>query len=262
MSTLVENIKKLIVGIGADIQQLQRQIDRLNIPSQTEHQFTDEEKHRLLRTMKFFEKKMDTDGDRLSDYDEFEKYNTNPEKADSDDDGINDKDEITRGSNPNIPEEIIQYTGEIPLTGSISNSNIKLGNFISTDTPYQYSSIDSNGLITANLQIGDVIEFTEYSNQTMSYGNASSIFLDNIDITNNGYYVSFMGKDGDYYEVNLGYEMLTTRIYLMDRYNAVAVLYKGNQEVARKTFGYTSGEVRYVSLYDYNKHKIIVKYYR
>ncbi|RPI02327.1 MAG: OmpA family protein [Ignavibacteriae bacterium] len=38
--------------------------------------------------------KSDTDGDGLSDGDEFNKYHTNPLKADSDGDGLNDKDEL------------------------------------------------------------------------------------------------------------------------------------------------------------------------
>jgi len=48
--------------------------------------------------------KADTDGDGLSDKDEINRYNTNPIKADSDGDGINDYQEIQKGLNPNNPD--------------------------------------------------------------------------------------------------------------------------------------------------------------
>lgn len=46
----------------------------------------------------------DTDGDGLSDYEEFYIYKTSPYLADSDSDNIDDKKEIDTGSNPNCRE--------------------------------------------------------------------------------------------------------------------------------------------------------------
>ncbi len=46
----------------------------------------------------------DTDYDGLNDFDELYVYTTSPYLADSDSDGISDKDEIEGGKNPNCPE--------------------------------------------------------------------------------------------------------------------------------------------------------------
>ncbi len=47
------------------------------------------------------DKKTDTDGDGLSDYDEKNIYHTSPYLADSDSDGISDYTEVTTGTDPN-----------------------------------------------------------------------------------------------------------------------------------------------------------------
>src|SRR5258708_2817826 len=49
-------------------------------------------------------KSKDTDGDGLSDYDEVYVYHTSPYLKDSDSDGIDDKTELKRGTDPNCPE--------------------------------------------------------------------------------------------------------------------------------------------------------------
>lgn len=50
-------------------------------------------------------KARDSDGDRLSDYDEMFVHNTNPLSADTDDDGLNDYDELmVRETDPNNPD--------------------------------------------------------------------------------------------------------------------------------------------------------------
>lgn len=46
----------------------------------------------------------DSDKDTLADYDELYQYGTSPYLADSDSDGISDKDEVTNGQDPNCPE--------------------------------------------------------------------------------------------------------------------------------------------------------------
>ncbi len=49
-------------------------------------------------------KNKDSDGDGLSDYDEIYLYHTSPYLKDTDSDGVDDKTEITRGTDPNCPE--------------------------------------------------------------------------------------------------------------------------------------------------------------
>lgn len=46
---------------------------------------------------------LDTDSDVLNDYDELYTYNTSPYLADSDSDGLTDKEEVTSGNDPNCP---------------------------------------------------------------------------------------------------------------------------------------------------------------
>ncbi|MEI7741808.1 MAG: hypothetical protein WCJ29_04870 [bacterium] len=49
-------------------------------------------------------KAKDTDFDGISDYDEINFYSTSPYLADSDSDGIDDKTELVRGTDPNCPQ--------------------------------------------------------------------------------------------------------------------------------------------------------------
>ncbi|MBI2482713.1 hypothetical protein HYV74_00880, partial [Candidatus Uhrbacteria bacterium] len=46
---------------------------------------------------------MDTDGDGLSDFEEFERIHSSPFLADSDSDGRTDKQEVEAGEDPNCP---------------------------------------------------------------------------------------------------------------------------------------------------------------
>ena len=62
----------------------------------------------------------DSDGDGLSDEDELNKYGTKPDKADSDDDGIDDPTEIAYGLDPNNP--IIITLSSEPVEGVASDS--------------------------------------------------------------------------------------------------------------------------------------------
>ena len=65
----------------------------------------------------------DSDGDGLSDYDEFHRYGTDPMAADSDGDGLNDADELARGTDPKkadsdddgLPDGVEVESGSDPL---------------------------------------------------------------------------------------------------------------------------------------------------
>ncbi len=64
-------------------------------------------------------KNKDTDKDGLTDYDEFNVYNTSPYLADSDSDNIFDKKEIESGNDPNCPQgknclEIAESPSAVP----------------------------------------------------------------------------------------------------------------------------------------------------
>jgi len=50
--------------------------------------------------------KADTDGDGLTDWEEFALYKTDPLKKDTDGDGFTDKEELDRGYNPLGPGKI------------------------------------------------------------------------------------------------------------------------------------------------------------
>lgn len=73
----------------------------------------------------------DTDRDGLVDYLETDKYKTSPYLADSDSDGLTDKEEIDRGSNPNCPEGQTCY---VELSdGTVADSAQTLQTTVSND---------------------------------------------------------------------------------------------------------------------------------
>ncbi|UNU74090.1 hypothetical protein LU293_04130 [Moraxella nasovis] len=53
---------------------------------------------RALRTVALTEKQRDADNDRITDYDEYEKYGTNPDNKDTDNDGYSDYSEVMEHS--------------------------------------------------------------------------------------------------------------------------------------------------------------------
>ncbi len=70
----------------------------------------------------------DTDGDSISDYDEINVYKTSPYLKDSDSDGIDDKTEIEKGTDPNCPEG--KKCGEVltAVTGDGTGNNTAVTN--------------------------------------------------------------------------------------------------------------------------------------
>ena len=63
-------------------------------------------------------KKIDTDGDGLSDYDEINIYHTSPYLKDSDSDGKDDKAEIAAGTDPNCPEGQNCFSQTLPSSNA------------------------------------------------------------------------------------------------------------------------------------------------
>lgn len=86
----------------------------------------------------------DTDGDGLTDYDEFYIYNTSPYLVDSDGDGISDKDEIDAGTDPNCPTDKNCARTTLP-----SNTNIQTNSLLGDLQPDQTTS-SGTGELTAD----------------------------------------------------------------------------------------------------------------
>jgi hypothetical protein len=100
-------------------------------------------------------KNQDSDLDGLDDWSEINVYGTSPYLSDTDNDGLNDKQEITRGSNPNCPEgldcSLISSTPlEAALTSEVENINSIISNIGDTDmqTMMQYEQELLAGTIT------------------------------------------------------------------------------------------------------------------
>ncbi len=64
---------------------------------------------------------VDTDGDGLTDWEETNTYGTNPNLADSDDDGMDDGDEIAAGTSPTSDTSVLALVdvAELPGGGDI-----------------------------------------------------------------------------------------------------------------------------------------------
>ncbi|MFH0814573.1 MAG: hypothetical protein V1902_00555 [Candidatus Falkowbacteria bacterium] len=68
-------------------------------------------------------KTMDTDQDKISDYDELSIYGTSPYLADSDSDSFDDKTEIDSGNDPNCPKGQNCFTSEVLATTNTAGSS-------------------------------------------------------------------------------------------------------------------------------------------
>ena len=81
----------------------------------------DQNSQELTEALALLEQKQkDTDGDLLSDYDELNTYGTSPYLADSDSDGVSDKEEIDTGHDPNCPGSDTCFKSDT----NISNQNL------------------------------------------------------------------------------------------------------------------------------------------
>ena len=96
---------------------------------------------------------IDTDGDGLSDYDEQYLYGTSPYLEDTDSDGISDKVEIERGTDPKCPE------GQNCLSGNY---------FAEQSVNSDLSANSSNNLVLTNLNNSE--EFTDEELRAMLAG--------------------------------------------------------------------------------------------
>jgi hypothetical protein len=80
-------------------------------------------------------KKVDTDQDGLSDYDELNVYHTSPYLEDSDSDGISDKDEVLTNQDPNCPKGQVCTTLLDNSTSGSATSTISTQGLPSTQIP-------------------------------------------------------------------------------------------------------------------------------
>lgn len=65
-------------------------------------------------------KLIDSDDDKLSDYDEINNYQTSPYLEDSDSDGISDYEEVAAGTNPNCPTGKVCNSSETTISAASS----------------------------------------------------------------------------------------------------------------------------------------------
>lgn len=109
---------------------------------------------------------IDTDQDGLSDFEEFEFYQTSPYLPDTDSDGVTDRDEITAGTDPLCPEggtcESGAGTGRTsstPVTSPIAEaptaSDLLLGAIEDTRKDEQVQEISEEELAQINLIASD-----------------------------------------------------------------------------------------------------------
>lgn len=94
----------------------------------------------------------DSDGDRLSDYEEVKEYNTDPLVADSDNDTLSDWDEVKLGLNPTNSETYGIPDGEYKITQSIAANSSALEKINTEVSPYKLSvDITAAGYVEGNL---------------------------------------------------------------------------------------------------------------
>lgn len=98
MSTLEQRIVDVIEAIASEF----KKRDAITTSNASNNSGIDEKTlNRIMRCVHAWEKSVDTDGDGLKDYDEYELYGTNPDKLDTDDDNHSDNDEVRLRTDPN-----------------------------------------------------------------------------------------------------------------------------------------------------------------
>lgn len=97
MSTLEQRIADVIEAIASEF----KKRDAITTSNASNNSGIDEKTlNRIMRCVHAWEKSVDTDGDGLKDYDEYELHGTNPDKQDTDDDDVMDDTEVRLGFNP------------------------------------------------------------------------------------------------------------------------------------------------------------------
>ena len=98
----------------------------------------------------------DTDKDGLSDYDEINKYNTDPLKADSDADTLNDGEEIAIGLDPNNPETFGVPDAEYKVEQTVPADSEAMSKVNTEESPYELSlDISATGNAAARLSVNE-----------------------------------------------------------------------------------------------------------
>ncbi|MBI5254719.1 hypothetical protein HY932_03010 [Candidatus Falkowbacteria bacterium] len=95
-------------------------------------------------------KKMDTDQDGINDYDELSIYGTSPYLKDSDSDSFDDKTEIDSGNDPNCPKGQNCFKAELPETTNVTGSEKTDLTALANATPDQIrEALVATGAFTA-----------------------------------------------------------------------------------------------------------------
>lgn len=98
----------------------------------------------------------DTDKDDLSDYDEINKYNTDPLKADSDADTLNDGEEIAIGLDPNNFETFGMPDAEYKVEQTVSADSEAMSKVNTEKSPYKLSlDISATGNAAIHLSVNE-----------------------------------------------------------------------------------------------------------
>jgi len=125
-------------------------------------------------------KSKDTDGDGLSDWDEFNVYNTSPYLEDSDSDGFTDKNEIDSENDPNCPVGRDCYTSALTNPTKTESEQDSSLNSLLDQFQYQEES-ETSAEVAAGLKdlLGDDLSAEDLRQLLLEYGMDKSV-LDQI----------------------------------------------------------------------------------